>query len=175
MVLRRWFREQMLGDDAEGDDVPPRRALVGTVLGRQGDRLPTLGEYDSSTFPAELREQLERREEVARALHRIDATDPTSRVAAIPQLQRMLRRYPHPLVYETLIHAYLDAGRYEEAKGVAFATKQRRAECAESPHPEVQAEISTLRAWDPEDIDALEAESSAGSLPRPAIHPRLRG
>ena len=74
---------------------------------------------------------------MASELLKIDIADPDARVAAIPRLKELLRRYPHPLAYETLIHAYVDAGRYDEAKGVAFAARERRNECARSSHPEM--------------------------------------
>ena len=61
-------------------------------------------------------------------------------------------------MYELLIHAYMDAGRFDEAKGVAFAARERRQECARSPHPEIRAETERLQAWDPAEIDQMRAE-----------------
>jgi len=148
----------MVGSDAQGDDVPPHSAILDRMLGRGTDRIRSLGDYSAKTYPNELRELLERREEVTRELLQLGITDRDRRVAATPRLQELLRRYPHPLAYETLIHAYLDAGRYDEAKGVAFAARQRRRECAASEHPEIRAEIESLREWSPEDIDGLELE-----------------
>ena len=55
-------------------------------------------------------------------------------------------------------HAYVDAGRYDEARGVAFAARERRQECARSPYPEIRSETDSLRAWDTDDIDALRRE-----------------
>lgn len=158
MSLRRWIREQMLGDEAEGNDVPPRGSLMHSALGRETEQPRSLGEYDAKSYPVDLAEVLRRRAEVANAFMRIDVTDPAARAAAIPQLKELLRQYPHPLVYESLIHAYVDAERYDEARGVAFAARERRQECARSPHPEIRAEIDRLREWKPEDVDALRQE-----------------
>lgn len=158
MSLRRWMREQLLGRDAEGNDLPPHVSLVNSALGREPEQPRSLGEYDSHSFPSDLAEVLRRRSEVSNRLMRIDVTDPAGRIAAIPQLKELLRRYPHPLVYEALIHAYVDAGRYDEARGVAFAARERRLECARSPYPEIRAETDRLREWKLEDIDALREE-----------------
>lgn len=159
MGIRHWFRERMLGDDAEGNDVPPSTSLMSTLLGRQEERVRSLGEYDSTSYPAELAEILRRREEVSSELLRLEVFDPAKRAAAVPRLKEMLRKYPHPLVYETLIHAYLDEGRFDEAKGVAFAARERRLECARSPHPEIRLETERLKEWAPQDIDALRDEA----------------
>ena len=156
MAIRRWFRERMAADGELGDDIPPNQALIDTILGRGEDRVRALGEYDSRTYPPDLRDMLARREEVTRDLLRMDVTDRDARVEAIPTLRDLLRKYPHPLVYETLIHAYLDSGRYDEARGVAFAARQRRLECARSEFPEVRAETDYLHDWSVEDIDALQ-------------------
>jgi pentatricopeptide repeat protein len=160
MGLRSWFKERMLGDTADGDDLPPGSALMNTLLGRGVERRRSLGEYDSSSYPPDLRELLNRREEVARELLTIDITDPEVRASSIPKLRELLRKYPHPLVYETLIHACIDAGRFDEAKGVAFAARQRRIECARADHPEIRGEIESLREWDSEEIDQLQRERS---------------
>ena len=158
MGIRRWFRTRMLGDDAEGDDLPPGVSLVNSALGREEATPHALGEYDQESYPEELAELLRRRGEVAAELIRMDVTDREARVAAIPRLSQLLRSYPHPLVYEMLIHGYVDAGRYDEAKGVAFAARERRRECERSPEPEIRAEIDRLREWTAEDIDELKAE-----------------
>lgn len=160
MSIRHWFRSHLLGEDAEGDDVPPGGSLVQSLLGREQERVRSLGEYDSDSYPEELAELLRRREEVARELLRLDLTDRESRVAGIPRLQQLLRKYPHPLAYEALIHAYADAGRFDEARGVAFAARERRIECERSPYPEVRAEIERLREWRPEDVDQMREERS---------------
>lgn len=158
MSLRRWMREQMLGAEPEGNDVPPRGSLVNSALGREREQPRALGEYDARTYPVDLAELLRRRAEVTAALMRIDVTDAAARAAAIPELKELLRGYPHPLIYETLIHAYIDAGRFDEARGVAFAARERRQECARSPYPEIRAETDGLREWRVEDIDALREE-----------------
>lgn len=138
--------------------MPPGGALVDSLLGRDEPRTRALGEYDSSTFPAELADLLRRREEVAAQLRRLDVADRQARVAAIPRLQKLLRTYPHPLAYELLIHAYVDAGRYDEAKGVAFAARERRAECARSAYPEIRVETERLREWTAGEIDEMRDE-----------------
>jgi len=158
MSLRRWIREQVLGADAEGNDLPPGGSLMNTALGR--DPLPkrSLGEYTAHNYPTDLAEILRCRSAVTAALLRMDVTDPAARAQAIPRLKELLREYPHPLAYETLIHAYLETGRYDEARGVAFAARERRHECQRSPHPEIRAEIDRLREWNPQDVDTLRAE-----------------
>lgn len=158
MGVRHWFRQRMLGDDAEGNDVPPGVALLNSVLNREQTGPRALGEYDSGSYPPELVELLRRRENVASEVLTMDVTDREARVAAIPRLQKLLREYPHPLVYELLIHGYVDAGRYDEAKGVAFAARERRQECARSDYPEIRAETDRLREWSSEEIDHLREE-----------------
>jgi hypothetical protein len=158
MGLRRWFRDQVLGGDSEGNDIPPNASLLNAMLGKDEERVRSLGEYDANTYPRDLAELIRRREEVANDLLRIDVASRDARVEAIPRLQQLLRKYPHPLVYEMLIHAYIDAGRFDEAKGVAFAARERRQECARSPHPEIRGETERLRAWDPGEIDEMRAE-----------------
>lgn len=158
MGIRHWFRKQMLGADAEGDDVPPHASLVNTLLGREEARVRSLGEYDRTSYPGELAEVLRRRSEVARQLLTVDVADRAARIEAIPRLRELLRAYPHPLAYEMLIQAYVDAGRFDEARGVAFAARERRAECARSPHPEIRAETERLEEWTPEEVDALREE-----------------
>ncbi len=160
MGFRNWLKHRMVGDDA-GHDVPPGSSLMDSLLGREPERVPALGEYDSHTYPADLAEQLRRRQEVTAQLLEIDVTDPRARMEAIPQLREMLRIYPHPLAYEILILAYLDAGRYDEAKGVAFAAQARRGECARSDYPEIRAEIEHLEEWTAEEVDRLRLQREA--------------
>lgn len=163
MGLRRWLREQVAGDHGEeGEDSPPNASLLNNILGREEDRVRSLGEYDASTYPPEMTEQLRRRQEVAERLLALDITTADARVAAIPELKELLRVYPHPLAYETLILAYVDDGRFDEAKGVAFAAQARRAECGESPFPEICAETAHLRDWTPEEVERLREERTAG-------------
>ncbi|CAN5689039.1 MAG: hypothetical protein H0U67_10720 [Gemmatimonadetes bacterium] len=158
MGIRRWFRNQVLGGDADGNDMPPNASLLHSMLGKEEVRVRSLGEYDADSYPKELTELIRKRAEVSAELLKVDVANPEARVEAIPRLQQLLRKYPHPLVYELLIHAYMDAGRFDEAKGVAFAARERRQECARSPHPEVRAETERLHAWDPAEIDEMRAE-----------------
>lgn len=153
MGLRHWLRQRLAGEEA--GDARPGGSLMPSLFGREPERASPLGEYDSTTYPRELAELLRRRQEVARELLTIDVSDPRARITAVPRLREMLRTYPHPLVYETLILAYLDAGRYDEAKGVAFAAQARREECARSEHPEIRGEIEHLRAWSTDELDRL--------------------
>lgn len=160
MGLGHWLRRKLLGSEAEGDDLPPGRSILNTAMGRETERVHSLGEYDRDSYPRDLAELIRRREEVAADLLQIDVTDRQARIEAIPRMQKLLRRYPHPLAYEFLIHAYIDAGRLDEAKGVAFAARERRNECLRSPYPEIRAETERLREWSSEDIEQL--RSSAG-------------
>jgi hypothetical protein len=155
MGLRHWLRQQ-LGAPG-GDDVPPGRSLMSALWGREEERLHALGEYDANSYPRELADLLARRQTVAEDLLTIDISDPRARIAAIPRLREMLRAYPHPLVYETLIHAYLDDARFGEARGVAFAARERRIECTRSEYPEIRSEVEHLTEWTPEDIERLQA------------------
>lgn len=153
MSLRRWFKERMLGDDAGGDDVPPGSSLVNTLLGREEERIRSLGEYRADSYPADLQSQLTRREQVTSELLSMNILNRQGRIDAIPRLRDLLVIYPHLLVYETLINAYLDAGRYDEAKGLAFAARQRRHECLSSPHPEIRGEVEGIHEWTAEEIE----------------------
>ena len=160
MGVRQWMR-QRLAADASGDDVPPGSSLLNSLLGRETTPVRSLGEYDATSYPADLAELLRQRQQVADELLTLDITRRDGRIAAIPRLQEMLRTYPHPLVYETLIHAYADAGRYDEAKGVAFAARERRIECGRSPYPEIRSEVDFLHEWDPADVDQMREEREA--------------
>jgi hypothetical protein len=158
MGIRSWMREQLLGDDDGGNDVPPSGAFVNSALGREQPRARALGEYDQNSYPTDLAELLRRRTEVSSELIRVDVTDRDARVAAVPRLSQLLRIYPHPLAYELLIHAYVDQGRFDEAKGVAFAARNRRLECERSEHPEIRAEVDRIHEWTPDEIDELRKE-----------------
>lgn len=155
MGIRHWFRHRVAED--EGADVPPSRALLSTLVSGE-ESVRSLGEYDSASYPKDLSALLARRQQVAMEVVALDITDPAARVDAIPRLRELLRVYPHPLVYETLVHACADAGRYDEAKGVAFAARERRAECLRSPYPEIRAEVEHLSEWSTDDVEALRAE-----------------
>jgi hypothetical protein len=173
MGIRHWLRKRTDEDDAAEADSPPGQSLLRSLFGRETETPRALGEYDSKTYPQELQDQLRRRAEVAEQLVRMDLTDRETRVAAIPELRTLLRRYPHPLAYEALILAYVDSGRYDEARGVAFAARERRIECARSKHPEICAETARLSEWTPEDVDELrrEREGRAGAEPAAGAAP----
>jgi len=162
MSFRHWLR-QRLGSDATGDDVPPGRSLMQALWGREDERIHALGEYDATSYPRELADLLSRRQQVAEQLLEIDISDRDAMIGAIPRLKEMLRTYPHPLVYETLIHAYVDAGRHDEARGVAFAARERRIECRRSPYPEIRSEVDHLAEWTPQDVDELRQRREAAA------------
>ena len=147
-----------MAEEHEGDDAPPNSSLLHSIFGREPPELHALGEFDRDSYPGELQDLLARREQVAQRLLEMELHTPDARVAAIPELRTLLGRYPHPLVYETLINAYVDDARWDEARGAAFAARQRRTEVARSPYPEIRAEIDRLNEWTPEDVDALRAE-----------------
>jgi pentatricopeptide repeat protein len=162
MGLRQWLRKR-LGALDDADEGPPGRSLMRALWGGGEERISALGEYDARTYPAELAELLRRRQAVADSLLEIDVSNPAERVAAIPRLREMLRAYPHPLVYETLIHAYVDAGRHDEARGVAFAARERRIECMRSEYPEIRSEIEHLSEWTAEDVEVLWSSRASAS------------
>lgn len=155
MGLREWLKRQPSVEEAA--DRPPRPSL-GALFQKEPDAVHALGEYTAETYPADVAELLRRRQQVSDELMRLDVLDPRARQAAIPRLKELLRIYPHALAYETLIHAYLDQRRWDEARGVAFAARERRLECSRSELPEVRAEISFLNEWSPEEVDRLQAE-----------------
>lgn len=155
------MRDQLLGDDAPGDDLPPSGAIVNSALGREREPVRSLGEYDIDSYPQDLAELLRRRTEVSRELLQVDVTDREARMAAVPRLRELLRVYPHPLAYELLISAYVDMGRFDEAKGLAFAARERRLACLRSDHPEIRAEVDRLREWSSDEIDELRLEREA--------------
>ena len=162
MGIRHWIRKRM-AEAAEEGDLPPNASLMNAIFGREPPTLHALGEYDQKTYPGELEEQLRRRMQVAHELLEMDLTTRQSRIEAIPRLQALLRTYPHPLAYETLIHAYVDAGRWDEARGAAFAARERRTQVARSPYPEIRSEIDRLNEWSPEEIELLRQERDGGA------------
>lgn len=164
MGLVKWMKLRMAGDVA-GADVPPHRAVWDAALNRGRATPRALGEYDAKSYPGDLADLLRRRGEVAEALLEVDVTTRAGRQAAIPHLRELLRKYPHPLAYEMLIHAYMDAERWDEAKGLAWAARERRAECARSPHPEIRAETDRLGEWSPEEVEAVRAEREGRAAP----------
>lgn len=166
MGIRQWLKHHIVGKD-DGSDVPPGSQLLNSLFGREQERVRSLGEYSADNYPQDLSVLLQQRGEVASEVILIDISDPQARMESIPRLRELLRVYPHPLVYEMLIHAYMDSGRYDEARGVAFAARERRIECARSEFPEVRAEVEHLKEWTPEEVDQLRAERE-GARPAPA-------
>ena len=167
MGLRTWIRARMADPAPTGDDTAPVRALVYSVVG--GAAPPhALGEYTADTYPAEVAEQLRRRTEVAAALRQMDLGSREGRAQAVSRLKELLRVYPHPLAYEALILAYVDQCRWEEARGVAFAARERRWEVEHSRWPEIRSEVDRLNAWTPEDVEDLRREA-AGELVTPGV------
>lgn len=156
MGVRQWMKQRWA--EGSGEDVPPGSSLLNVLLGKEVAPVHSLGEYTAQTYPQELTQLVQRRQQVTDEVIAMDITRPDARVAAIPRLQQLLQIYPHPLVYETLIHAYADAGRYDEAKGVAFAARERRIECGRSPYPEIRSEVDFLHEWDPAEVDQLREE-----------------
>jgi hypothetical protein len=155
------MRDQLLGDEVAGNDLPPGGAFVHSAFGREKESVRSLGEYDIDSYPEDLAELVRRRTEVSTELLRVDVADREARIAAIPRLRELLRIYPHPLAYELLISAYVDQDRFDEAKGVAFAARERRLACLRSEHPEIRAEVDRLREWTAADIDELRREREA--------------
>lgn len=159
MGIRHWLKKRRAEQDEEGgDDSPPHGSIINSIFGRDAPTLHALGEYDQRTYPGELQDLLRRREDVAEELREMDLTTRQSRIDAIPILHQMLRTYPHPLAYEMLIHAYIDSGRWDEARGAAFAARERRIQVSRSPYSEIRCEIDRLNEWAPDEIDLLRQE-----------------
>lgn len=158
MGIREWLKKRVVLEDETGTDVPPGSSLMDSFLGREGPPTRALGEYTAETYPTDVVELLRRRQQVADELIRMDIASPQARQAAIPRLKELLRVYPHALAYELLIQAYLDGGKWEDAKGVAFAARERRLECMRSNLSELRAEVDFLHEWSPEEIDQLREE-----------------
>lgn len=159
MGIVDWVREKVLSRVLGGQAGKiPSRGLRDAAMGRGAVQGRSLGEYDAKTYPGELQVLLRRRQEVADELLTLDVADRAERQASVEKLKALLHRYPHPLAYEMLIQAYIDAGRWDEARGVAFAARERRIECERSPYPEVRAEIDRLTEWTPAEVDAVRAE-----------------
>jgi hypothetical protein len=158
MGIRHWLRKRRAEQADEGDESALSGSIINAIFGREPPTLHALGEYDQRTYPGELQDLLRRREDVAEELREMDLTTRQARVEAIPTLQRMLRTYPHPLAYETLIHAYIDAGRWDEARGAAFAARERRVQVSRSPFSEIRGEIDRLNEWSPDEIELLRQE-----------------
>lgn len=168
MGIRHWIRKKRAEQEEDGeDDRAPSGSIINAIFGREAPTLHALGEFDQSTYPGELQDLLRRREDVAEELREMDLTTRQARVEAIPRLQQMLRTYPHPLAYETLIHAYVDAGRWDEARGAAFAARERRTQVSRSPYSEIRSEIDRLKEWTPEEVELVrrEREGAGSSTP----------
>jgi hypothetical protein len=157
MNLRSWLKRRLDVEGGESTDAPPNAALVDALLGRE-EHAPALGEFTAATYPAELSELGLRRQQVTDEVLQLDFTNAAARVAALPRLRELLTVYPHPLVYELLIHAYLDERRYDEARGVAFAAQARRAEVAKSPYLEIRSETEHLDDWTPQEVERIREE-----------------
>lgn len=160
MGIRHWLRKRT-AEEHEGGDAPPHTSLLHSIFGREPPEMHALGEFNRDTYPGELQDLLAKREQVAQRLLAMELHTRDARVAAIPELRTLLGTYPHPLVYETLINAYVDDARWDEARGAAFAARQRRTEVGRSPYPEIRAETDRLNEWTPEDVDALRQEHEA--------------
>lgn len=167
MGLRTWIRARM-ADPAPAGDAAPVKALVYSIVGADDAPAHALGEYTADTYPAEVADQLRRRNEVAAALRAMDLGSREGRAQAVTRLKELLRVYPHPLAYEALVLAYVDQCRWDDARGVAFAARERRWEVEHSPWPEIRSEVDRLKAWTPEDVEDLRREA-AGELVTPGV------
>jgi hypothetical protein len=164
MALREWVQRRMAGYDG-GRTIPAYlSALHAIFTDRDEDDTPP-AEPHTAGYSAELEGLLRRRDQVTRALLALELTTARGRVEAIPRLRELLREYPHPLVYEALINAYVDSARWDEARGLAYAARERRRECERSPYLEVRLETDRLREWSVEEVDELRREHEAGTRP----------
>ncbi|HET7461444.1 MAG TPA: hypothetical protein VFJ82_09345 [Longimicrobium sp.] len=152
---------------AEGDSAPVT-SLVYSVMGKDEQPVHALGEYTSATYPTALADALRRRNDVAAELRAMDLGSEAGRRESLPRLVELLKTYPHPLAYEALVLAFVEQRRWDEAKGVAFAARERRWEVEHSPWPEVRSEVDRLRAWSPEDVEELRLEA-IGELATPGV------
>lgn len=168
MGLRDWIRKRMADTVDDEGDSPPVASLVYSVLGNDEEAQHALGEFTAETYPGQLANVLRRRQDVAAELMRMGIGSAENRRNAIPKLQELLRKYPHPLAYEALILAYAEQKRWDEAKGVAFAARERRWEVEHSPFPEIRSEVARLKAWTPEDVEELRREA-IGELVVPGL------
>lgn len=168
MGIRHWLRKRAgEQEEGEGEGGAPRGSIFAAIFGREGETPRAMGEFDRDSYPADLREALARREDVAAEIREMDLTTRAARMEAIPRLRELLRTYPHPLAYEALIQAYVDAGRWDEARGAAFAARERRNQLARSPYPEIRSETDRLTGWTPEEIEELRREGEGGAAPPP--------
>jgi hypothetical protein len=171
MGLREFIRKRMAEQADASGDAPPVASLVYSIVGADEETPHALGEYTSATYPTNLAEMLRRRERVAAELRGMDLLSADGRLRNLERVRELLRTYPHPLAYETLILSFVDQGRWDEARGVAFAARERRWEVEHSPHPEIRAEIERLNAWTVDDVETLRREA-AGELVTPGVPSR---
>jgi hypothetical protein len=167
MGIRQWLRQQ-IREHADDGELPAGASFLHSVMGDESEQVHALGEFTALTYPQQLAELLRRRESVAAELMTMDFGSREGRHAAIPHLLQLLQRYPHPLAYDALILAYVDDLRWDEARGTAFAARERRLECENSPWPEIRSECSSLKGWAPEDVDVLREERE-GRLVTPGV------
>jgi hypothetical protein len=163
MGIRHWLRKRSEEGDETGEDHAPGGSIFSAIFGREHQTPRAMGEFDRDSYPEDLKEALCRREDVAAELREMDLLTREARIAAIPRLREMLRTYPHPLAYETLIHAYVEARRWDEARGAAFAARERRNQVARSPFSEIRCETDRLVGWTPEEIEELRRETEAAA------------
>ena len=170
MSIREWLKRRITR--SAGGGAGSNSFLNRLVFGKESPKQRSLGEYDRRSYPPELVDLLRRRGEVTDEVMELDLTSSKARREAMPRLQQLLYKYPHPVLYEALIHAYADSGRWDEARGVADAARERRLECSRSPYPEIRSEIDRLKEWSPADVDELrrEREGTTGdnAVPKPS-------
>lgn len=165
MSIREWLKRRITDSAGRGDGTDS--FLNRLVFGKETAQQRSLGEFDKRSYPPELVDLLRRRAEVTDEVMEMDFTTAQARREAIPRLQQLLHKYPHPVLYEALIHAYADSGRWDEARGVAYAARERRLECSRSPYPEIRSEIDRLKEWSPADVDEMRQEREGGEPPSP--------
>ncbi|HEX8673783.1 MAG TPA: hypothetical protein VF710_17940 [Longimicrobium sp.] len=164
MSIREWLKQRITDNAGSGDSDSFLNRLV---FGKETPQQRSMGEYDKRSYPPELVDLLRRRAEVTDEVMEMDFTTAQARRDAIPRLQQLLHKYPHPVLYEALIHAYADSRRWDEARGVAYAARERRLECSRSTYPEIRSEIDRLKEWSPEDVGEMRREREGGGPPSP--------
>lgn len=169
MGLRQWIRTR--NAQAAEEDSAPVGPLVRSIIGKDEQPVHALGEYTAATYPSVLADALRRRNAVAAELRAMDIGTEAGRRENLGRLVELLQTYPHPLAYEALILAYVDQRCWDEAKGVAFAARERRWEVEHSPWPEIRSEIDRLRVWAPDDVEDLRREA-IGELVTPGVPAR---
>lgn len=165
MSIREWLKQRITSNAGRGEGTDS--FLNRLVFGKETPQQRSLGEYDKRSYPPDLVDLLRRRADVTDEVMEMDLTTAQARRDAIPRLQQLLHKYPHPVLYEALIHSYADSGRWDEARGVAYAARERRLECSRSPYPEIRSEIDRLKEWSPADVDEMRLEREGGDPPSP--------